>query len=284
MSIVSIDFLCQALIEIDNEKKSKEERLKDVESKLKNPTISISNFGGGKVNILSQVTVDICHGSYQCRATVLVQKGSMLELLVGTDLLAKLGFDLVQSNLSGESSSLLGNPNPVTTQSGITDSASPAEKEAKEAKPDDMKSERKSQAGNQNLTVRLLRAVRINARHSQLAQAKVEKDKDPHPMLFEAKMRNKEDQNIGVTTCVTEVGKDNQIVVTIENYGLQLVVLKKGYEIGQLEPIELVSDEAKAFMLNATNEKSKQPGSSKVNPRVKKLLNQLDCEETYGKW
>jgi len=33
-------------------------------------------------------------------------------------------------------------------------------------------------------------------------------------------------------------------------------------------------------MLNATNEKPKQPGSSKVNPRVKKLLNQLDCEET----
>ena len=207
----------------------------------------------------------------------------MLELLLGTDLLAKLGFDLVQSNLSGESSSLLGNPNPITTQSGITDSASPAEKEAEEAKSDDIKSEREGQnmqAGNHNLTVRLLRAVRIPAQHSQLAQAKVEKDKDPHPMLFEAKMRNKEDQNIGVTTCVAEVGEDNKIVVTIENYGLQPVVLEEGYEIGQLEPIELVSDEAKACMLNATNEKPKQPGSSKVNPRVKKLLNQLDCEET----
>jgi len=126
----------------------------------------------------------------------------MLELLLGTDLLAKLGFDLVQSNLSGESSSLLGNPNPITTQSGITDSASPAEEEAEEAKLD------------------------------ELAQAKVEKDKDPHPMLFEAKMRNKEDQNIGVTTCVAEVGEDNKIVVTIENYGLQPVVLEEGYEIG----------------------------------------------------
>ena len=282
VSIVSIDFLCQALIEIDKETKSKEERLKDVESKLKNPTISISKFGGGKVNILSQVTVDICRGSYQCRASVLVQKGSMLELLLGTDLLAKLGFDLVQSNLSGERSSLLGNPNPITTQSGITDSASPAEKEAEEVKPDD-KSERESQnikAGNQNVTVRLLRAVRIPARHSQLAQAKVEKDKDPHPMLFEAKMQSKEDQNIGVTTCVTEVGEDNKIVVSIENHGLQPVVLEEGYEIGQLEPIELVSDEAKACTLNATDEKPKQLELSKVSPRVKKLLDQLDCEET----
>ena len=96
-------------------------------------------------------------------------------------------------------------------------------------------------------------------------------------MLFERKIR---DQNIGVTTCVTKVGEDNKIVVTIENYELQPVVLEEGYEIGQLEPIELVSDKAKACMLNPTSEEPKRLKSSKVSPQMKKLLDQLDCEET----
>ena len=49
-------------------------------------------------------------GSYHCRVTILVQKGSTLELLMGTDSLAKLGFYLVKPNQIMEAVSLLGNP------------------------------------------------------------------------------------------------------------------------------------------------------------------------------
>ena len=109
VSIISIEFLLQALLNL-NKEKSKEERLKFAESKLKMPTISIWNFGGGRVNVLShQVTVDINRGSYQCRATILVQKGSTIELLLGTDLLTKLDFDLVKTSQEGEVTSLLSN-------------------------------------------------------------------------------------------------------------------------------------------------------------------------------
>ena len=95
-SIISIEFLLQALLNL-NKEKPREVRLKFAESKLKMPTVSIRNFGGRRVNVLSQVTVDI---NSQCRATVLVQKRSMIELLLGTDLLTKLGFDLVKTTLS----------------------------------------------------------------------------------------------------------------------------------------------------------------------------------------
>ena len=96
VSIVSIEFLLHALLNLNIER-PKEERLKFAESKLKTPTMSIRNFGGGRVNVLCQVMVDITRGPHQCRATILVQKGSKIELLLGTDLLTKSGFDLVKT-------------------------------------------------------------------------------------------------------------------------------------------------------------------------------------------
>ena len=71
----------QALLNL-NKEKPKEEKLK---CKLKTPTISIQNFGRGRVYVLSQVTVDINRGSCKCSPTILIQKGSTIELLLGTD-------------------------------------------------------------------------------------------------------------------------------------------------------------------------------------------------------
>ena len=57
VSIISIEFLLQVLLNL-NKEKPKKERLKFAESKLKTPSISIRNFEGGRVNVLRQVTVD----------------------------------------------------------------------------------------------------------------------------------------------------------------------------------------------------------------------------------
>ena len=89
---------------------------------MRPPTIKIQNFGGGTVNVLSQATVGIHQGDYQCEATVLIQKGSALEFLLGTDVLARLGFDLVQTKQDGGAISLLErhkipNPHPIVTPS-----------------------------------------------------------------------------------------------------------------------------------------------------------------------
>ena len=56
-----------------------------------------------------------------------------------------------------------------------------------------------------------------------------------------------------MTMCVTEIDKDNKLVVAIENYGLQPVVLEEGFEIGHLEPIQLISGETETRTLAVTD-------------------------------
>ena len=54
-------------------------------------------------------------------------------------------------------------------------------------------------------------------------------------MFFEEKMSENENQTISMTSCITEVDKDQNLVVTIENlHDLQPVILEKGLEIGYL--------------------------------------------------
>ena len=202
--------------------------------------MSIRNFGGGRVNVLCQVTVDITRGPYQCRATILVQKGSKIELLLGTDLLTKSGFDLVKTSQKGEVTSLLSNCKySSTTQSEGKDLQTPS--------PIGVLSESINDNGkllevdNNYVTVKLLQAVKIPARHSKLVHVQAKSSEVNQLMLFEEKMSENENQMISMTSCITEVDKDQNLVVTIENHGLQPVKLEKGLEIGYLEPIQLVS-------------------------------------------
>jgi len=82
VSIVSMDFLIRALVDVNKETVSKEEKIRCAEGKLRPPTIKIRNFGGGTVNVLSQATISIRRGDHQCEATVLVQKGSALRVFI----------------------------------------------------------------------------------------------------------------------------------------------------------------------------------------------------------
>jgi len=94
---------------------------------------------------------------------------------------------------------------------------------------------------NNYVTVKLLQAVKIPARHSKLVRVQAKSSEVNQLMLFEEKMSENENQMISMTSCITEVDKDQNLVVTIENHGLQPVKLEKGLEIGYLEPIQLVS-------------------------------------------
>ena len=74
-----------------------EEWKQQVQSKLQTPSIAVNNYGGGTVNIISQISVSLKLGDKECRATILVQKGAILGLLLGNDLLIHLGFYVFQS-------------------------------------------------------------------------------------------------------------------------------------------------------------------------------------------
>jgi len=57
--------------------------------------MTVRNFGGGEVNVICQCTVNLIWGPHNCDATVLVQKGIAQKILLGTDVLKKLGFRML---------------------------------------------------------------------------------------------------------------------------------------------------------------------------------------------
>ena len=118
--------------------------------------------------------------------------------------------------------------------------------------------------------------MKIPARHSKLVRAKAENSEVNHPVLFEEK--KSDNKNLSMTMCVTEIDKDKKLVVTIENYGLQPVVLEEGFEIGHLEPIQLISGGTETHTLAATDAKQTWKDSPEVNHRSDELLSQLDIE------
>ena len=78
--------------------------------------------------------------------------------------------------------------------------------------------------------------------------------------------------------CVTEVDRDKKLVIAIENYGLQLVVLEEGLEIGHLEPIQLISEGTETCTLAAADAEQTWQDFPEVNHRSDELLSQLDLE------
>ena len=58
------------------------------------------------------------------------------------------------------------------------------------------------------MTVKLLQAVKIPARHSKLVRVQAKSSEVNQLMLFEEKMSENENQMISMTSCITEVDKD----------------------------------------------------------------------------
>ena len=91
-SPVSLDFLLHALIKNMDGGATQEYITKTLKARLEDPQLTVSNFGGDKVNVVGQATVTLCFGEHTSQVTLLVQKGTQLELLLGTDVPGKLDF------------------------------------------------------------------------------------------------------------------------------------------------------------------------------------------------
>ena len=85
VSLISIDFLLQALLPIVGEEKASSEKVEALRARMQPPSMVVRNFGGHQVNVICQTTVTLSHGKHKHQVTILVQKGTPLELLLGTD-------------------------------------------------------------------------------------------------------------------------------------------------------------------------------------------------------
>lgn len=108
ITIVSIDCLLDTLAKNRAKGQTVQDWKRQVEERLQTPSLSVSNYGGGEVNVISQLSITLTHGEKECQSVVLVQKGASLELLLGTDVLAQLGFYLLGApHLNGQMTELL---------------------------------------------------------------------------------------------------------------------------------------------------------------------------------
>ena len=62
----------------------------------------LRNYGGDKLRVVQQVKVTVGRSGYSTKAIIQVQKGSPAKLLVGIDLLSKLGYNFVQASEEGD--------------------------------------------------------------------------------------------------------------------------------------------------------------------------------------
>ena len=97
VSLVSIDFLLHALIKNMDSGTTQEHITKTLKTGLEDPQLMVRNFGGDEVNVVGQATVTLCCGEHTSQVTLLVQRGTQLELLLGTDVLGKLGYRNVET-------------------------------------------------------------------------------------------------------------------------------------------------------------------------------------------
>ena len=107
VSLISIDFLLQALLPIVGEEKTSSQKVEALRARMQPPSMVVRNFGGLQVNVICQTTVTLSHRKHKHQVTILVQKGTPLELLLGTDTLGKLGFQILETRADGQVTDLL---------------------------------------------------------------------------------------------------------------------------------------------------------------------------------
>ena len=107
VTIASIECLLDILEKHHQPGQSQADWMEQAKGQFHPPRISINSYGGGKVNIIAQFSTTLKHGDRQRQATILVQRGATLSLLLGTDVLPSLGFHLVKSPLHGQAIDIL---------------------------------------------------------------------------------------------------------------------------------------------------------------------------------
>ena len=263
ISIVSIDFLLQVLNR--NRPEGTSNWAHSIKDKLQPPRMTVRNFGGGEVNVICQCAVSLAYGEHSCDATVLIQKGVSQGVLLGTDVLKKLGFRVLIPDTEGGTTDLLG------TGSWHLQPMS-----------QDVRSTRLEQAdqGESVATVRLLQMCRIPARHCRLARVEVTSGFKEEMVIFYPRKEVTRDSGAPPAICVTQVGDIGRTVLSIENHSLHPVILEQGEVLGTLEPVHEVTT---AGVVNAiwTEQGSQEPT---INPskRAEQLLSELNIEDTLG--
>ena len=126
---------------------------KEMERRLEPTPLAMRNYGGEWLPVVRQVRTTICRPGHELEAVVQVQKDAPAKFLIGTDLLSKLGFLFVRTEVEDDDVDLLEETEPAAEQ--------------------------EDQVPGETLegttgTVCLLQAVRLPAQHAKLVRVGVQ--------------------------------------------------------------------------------------------------------------
>ena len=227
VTIVSLEFALRALAARRPEGQHPEEWKQGVKDRLETPTIKLRNYGGGELDIVSQMKAQISKGGNSLIGTVQVQKGAPVELLMGTDLqpqLEFLYFEPRQENIATDLfSSKLWN---ISEAHSLPGPHQPQETTRPPAEPP---------------MVRLINATRLPARHVKLVRARIDCPWEKSFSLFESAKESLEQEGLQMEDGVAEPDERGVVTLTVQNHSPEPVCLKKGQVLGKLQQAVLLS-------------------------------------------
>ena len=106
-TIISLKFVLMVLAGERDSTQTPSQWQATVLKKFSNPEVTLRNYGGQRLNIVSQVSLNLSQGNRYSEITVLVQKNAPNDLLLGTDSQSQLGFSLVMEKARNHKIDLL---------------------------------------------------------------------------------------------------------------------------------------------------------------------------------
>ena len=211
VTIISLTFLLQVLANHKGAQQTAEEWAEAAEARLRRPTVTVKAYNGAEMQMHAEIVLTISFGEKQHTAPVLVQKGAPEMLLLGTDLITPLQVLQLTPNTGGEL--LLIAPDKPEPQH-------PPE-----------------------VSVSLITATRIPARHEKLLRAAVPKDFGTIQALFEPAEGCSLQDAVELQPALVQPDPNGVITMVIRNNGTAPVELMPGREIGTVQPVTVIPDE-----------------------------------------
>ena len=218
-TIVSLECIVSILAKRRPPTQSPEQWRKAVEKRLKKPSLNLNNYGGGELNLVRELEVEISRAGYSTKAVIQVHVGATVDLLLGTDLMSSLGFSLQAKGIDETTHDLL--------------DSSPSHQ------PEDQESLSKDEEWNP--TVRLIQAVKLPPRHKRLVRARVDNLTIPSSLLlFEPGDHLLERDGLQAAEAAVAMEDTGQVTLILENHRSEPAVLEEGHILGSVQALSQV--------------------------------------------
>ena len=211
VAIVSLEFLLDALAKRRQPEQTPAQWKKEVNQTLQPTQVSLRNYGGGQLSVVRQIEAQLSRASLSVHATIQVQKDAPTKLLIGTDLLPKLGFSLLRSD--------------DDQKVDLLDDESSGKLKASEPNGE-----------HKDAAVCLLRAVHVPGRHTKLVRAKIT-GKHNTLSCFEPSFNILTERGLCMAEAVVEPDDNNCVVMSLENHNCDPVQVEAGQLLGAVTEV-----------------------------------------------